>query len=81
MQNNDILAKFLKLNSHFFINFFLKNVSQCISNSKFPSDVKLADVTPCYKKKSRTSKGNYRPASILPNVSKKYERCIYNQMQ
>ena len=48
---------------------------------KFPSDLRLADVTPCYKKKSKISKGNFTSVSILPNVSEIYERCIYNQMQ
>ena len=33
-----------------------------------------------FQKKSKTSKDN-RPISILPNVSKIYERCLYNQMQ
>ena len=31
--------------------------------------------------KSKTSKDNYRPISILPNISKIYENCLYNQMQ
>ena len=48
---------------------------------KFPSDLKLADVTPYYKKKSKISKGNFTPISILPKVSEIYERDIYNQMQ
>ena len=43
--------------------------------------MKLADVTPAYKKKSKTSKDNYRPVSILSNISKVYERCIYDQIQ
>ena len=47
----------------------------------FPDDLKLADVTPAYKKKSKTSKDNYRPVSILSNISKVYERCIYDQIQ
>ena len=42
----------------------------------FPSDSKLADVTPAFKKKSKTSKDNYRPINILPNISKIYERCL-----
>ena len=42
----------------------------CIENSIFPSDLKFADVTPAFKKKSNTSKDNYRPISILPNKSK-----------
>ena len=47
----------------------------------FPSDLKLADVTPVYKKKSKNSKDNYRPVSILSNIFKIYERCIYDQIQ
>ena len=32
-------------------------------------------MSPCRKEKS-----NYRPASILSNVSKVYERCLYNEI-
>ena len=38
-------------------------------------------MNPAFKKKSKTSKDNYRAISILPNISKIYERCLYNQMQ
>ena len=31
-------------------------------------------------KKSKLSKENYRPVSILPNISKIYERCLYDQI-
>ena len=47
----------------------------------FPSDSKVTDVTPAFKKKSKTSKDNYRPISILPNIFKIRERCLYNQLQ
>ena len=57
----------------------LKN--QSIKNSKSPSDLKLAYVTPCYKEKTKTSKNNYRSISILPNIFKIYEKCLYNQIQ
>ena len=36
---------------------------------------------PAFKRKSKTSKGNYKPISILPNISKIYERRLYNQIQ
>ena len=38
-------------------------------------------VTPVYKKKSKNSKDNYRSVSILSNISKIYERRIYDQIQ
>ena len=72
IQQNDIPTKILKENSE--VNF-------CIGNSIFPSDLKVAGVTPAFKKKSKTSKDNYRPISILPNIFKVYERCFYNQIQ
>ena len=56
----------LKQNSHFFSNCFSKGVYQCIENSKFLPDLKLANVTPYYKKKSKTSQDNYRP--IIENA-------------
>ena len=52
-----------------------------MEQSLFPHDLKLADVAPVCKKKSKASKGNYRPVSILSNISKAYERCIYDQIQ
>ena len=80
-QQNDIPTKNLKENSEVFPRYFHKNISFCSENSIFPSDLKVADMTPAFKKKSKTSKDNYRSISILPNISKIYERCLYNQMQ
>ena len=42
--------------------------------------MKYADVTPIHKKDDKTDKINYRPISILPNLSKVYERLMYNQI-
>ena len=42
--------------------------------------MKLANVTPVHKKGNRSEKDNYRPVSILPNLSKVFERCVYNQI-
>ena len=64
-----------------FPRYFHKNINFCIENSIFPSDLEVADVTQAFKKKSKTSKDNCRPISILPNMSKIYERCLHNQMQ
>ena len=46
----------------------------------FPEDLKTAKFVPVYKKKKSTDKNNYRPVSILSNISKIYERSFYNQM-
>ena len=80
-QQTDIPTKILKQNSEYFAKYFHENINYCIENSEFPSDLKSADVTPVYKKNSKSVKDNYRPVSILSNVSKIYERCMYDQMQ
>ena len=47
---------------------------------EFPSGMKLVNVTPVYKKGSRYDKGNYRPVSILANLSKVFERCLHKHI-
>ena len=48
--------------------------------STFPEILKHADITPLYKKGKKDIKGNYRPLSILPNLSKIFEKCMFEQM-
>ena len=50
------------------------------NTSNFPNSLKSADVTPIHKKEERTMKDNYRPVSILPPVSKKIERNMFDQI-
>ena len=56
------------------------DINRCIDEGKFPSNLKNADVTPVYKKVDRLLKGNYRPISILPTLSKVYEKILYQQI-
>ena len=79
-REKDIHTNILKQNSDFFTYHVQKDINASISTSKFPNDLKEADVIPVYKKKSKLSKENYRPISILPNISKVYERCLYDQI-
>ena len=48
--------------------------------SEYPASLKYANITPIFKKDDKTDKTNYRPISILPNLSKIYERFMQNQM-
>ena len=41
---------------------------------------KYFDIIPVFKKENRSDKSNYRPVSILPSLSKLYERIIFAQM-
>ena len=40
----------------------------------------MANVTPVFKKEDPFDKSDYRPVSILPLLSKGYERIVYNQL-
>ena len=49
--------------------------------SIFPDELKLAEIIPAHKKNSTTDKSNYRPISLLPVISKVFERLIIKQIQ
>lgn len=45
----------------------------------FPSQWKLANLSPLFKKDDPTLVDNYRPISLLCVLSKNFERCVFNQ--
>ena len=47
----------------------------------FHDRLKLADLYPIHKKGDRNSAKNYRPVSVLPYVSKLFERVLKEQLQ
>ena len=49
-------------------------------NNRLVDAFKKSEIRPLYKKGGRTEKSNYRPLSVLSNVSKIYERCLYDQI-
>ena len=77
---SDIPNKIIKQNAGVFSDFLSSNFNHCIASSIFPCILKLANVTPVHKKDSKLSKENYRPISILPNLSKVYEKILYKQI-
>ena len=78
--SSHIPTKILKQNVDFFSSFILDYVNKSISSSTFPSILKLADIIPVYNKDSRYEKSNYRPISVLPNLSKIFENILYGQI-
>ena len=72
--------KIFKPNSDIFTDVIHKQLNRGLEVDNFPCTMKLATVTHIYKKGDRSEKCNYRPVSILSNISKIFERCIYQQM-
>ena len=79
-QNTDIPTKLIKENSDIFADFIFENLNDSISQSVFPSALKLANITPVYKKDSKSKKDHYRPISVFPGSSKIYERLFFKQI-
>ena len=73
-------TKIIKLNSDIFSNLIYKHFNYCIDKGEFPNDLKHADIVPVYKKNNKCEKENYRPVSILSNLSKIYEKLMYSQI-
>ena len=53
---------------------------EILLNKIFLENLKLVDVPPIFKKKDKTFVENYRPVSVLPTVSKIFERIMQKQI-
>ena len=75
-QSTDIPIKLLKENADIFASYLCDFFNQSIDSSEFPSILKNANITLVLKKGYRGSKENYRPVSILPVISKIFEKLL-----
>ena len=55
-------------------------INLSIKQRTFPDNLKIAKVIPIFKQGSRSLFDNYRPISVLPVLSRVFEKCIYNQL-
>ena len=55
-------------------------INDSIEQGKFPDILKRATVTPVLKSGSEKDLRNYRPISVLPLLSKVFEKCICNRL-
>lgn len=78
---DNIPVKFLKNLRHTIHETIAEHINVCIKTSTFPDCLKIAKVTPIYKGGDRTDVGNYRPISVLPAVSKVYEKIIRARLE
>ena len=79
-QQVDIPVRITKENKFTFSKVLFEIFNFYIDNNTFPNGLKKADIKPVYKKEDPFDKTNYRPISILPVLSKPFERCLYDQI-
>ena len=55
-------------------------INQCLLTGIFPDLLKIAKVKPLFKRGDTAQLNNYRQISLLPTISKVFERVIYSQL-
>ena len=78
--NDNISSYFLNLALPIISKSFTCLFNRSISQWKFPASWKIARVTPIFKDGDKSAKENYRPISVLPVISRLFDKIIYNQL-
>ena len=78
--SEDIKNEFLKKSSEVVSGYLADIYNNCKNDIKYPLSLKIADVIPIHKKDEKTLLINYRPVSLIPIVSKLFERNMHNQV-
>ena len=80
-QQGDIPVRIIKENKFNFSKVWSEIFNSYIDNNIFANGLKKAEgLKRVYKKDGPFDKTNYRPISILPILSKPFERCLYDQI-
>ena len=80
MGHDGIHARFLKSSGDIFLSSLCNLFNSCISSCTFPCSLKMAEISPVFKKKDNLDKQNYRSVNILTTISKVFERIISDQL-
>ena len=62
-----------------YLPFLTKAINHAITENDFPEQLKKLEVIPLHKKEDPLKKENYKSESLLPHVSKLFERIIYKK--
>lgn len=86
LKNNDsrdiygLNVPLIKTIKNFMIIPLTKLINECLKTGIFPDALKVACVIPVFKKGSKDDLSNYRPISLLPIISKIFEKAIKKQI-
>lgn len=78
---DQISVKSIKSIKYLILNELTACINKCFEEGSFPDCLKVARVTPIYKSGSKIEPGNYRPISVLPVMSKIFEKIIYTRLE
>ena len=72
-------SKLLKTASDILCQSVCYLINMSIKVCCFPNKLKFAEITPLFKKGNTQDVSNYRPVSVLPSLSKIYEKIMVHQ--
>lgn len=76
----DIPVNMLKSTVDMHLPFITKILNLSFEKNHFTDDLKLAEVSPVFKKYDDLDEEHYRNVSVLSYVSKVFERIVYNEI-
>ena len=79
--SGEISTDVVKLISGYSLQHLTYFINKIFSNNEFPGKLNLADLSPIFKSCESIQKGNFRPISVLPALSKVFERIMSKQIQ
>ena len=78
--SDGIASNFLKITFSVICNSICDIFNFSIFSGSFPDSWKIARVAPTFKGGKPDDRSNYRPISVLPVVSRLFEKLIYDQL-
>ena len=75
-----INVRVLKKAAHIVSPYLKTAFNKCVSEGVFPQSMKIAKVIPIFKAGEKNLASNYRPISILGNLSKIFEKVIHRRL-
>ena len=77
--HDNISTQLLKCIAPEIKNVLSQIINQSLSTGIFPNNLKIAKIVPIYKKEDPHLPDNYRPISLLPAISKVFEKVVFVQ--
>ena len=78
--NRHISVNIFKSTVDIYLPYITNIINVSVEKGLFSDKLKISNFSPIFKKKDGLDKGNYRPVSVLPHVSKVFERIMFHQI-
>lgn len=76
-----VSTKALKCVINLIVSALTKCINNCLDNGIFPDSMKVAKVSPIHKTGPKYDPYNYRPISVLPVISKIFEKVLHTRLE